>query len=72
MRTFFIRKVAMPAREKSMMPCTLKLFMQYLDEKGIVAGTGRIRRRIELESDTFQKNLRIWVDPSLGGKIILL
>jgi hypothetical protein len=72
MRTFFIRKTAMPSQEKSMMPCALKLFMQYLEEKSIVSGTGRVRQRIESEQDTFQENLRLWTDPTLGGKIILL
>ncbi len=67
MRTFFIRKIAMPSQEKSMMPCALKLFMQYLDEKSIVGKTGRVRQIIESEQDIFQENLRLWTDPSLEG-----
>jgi len=71
MRTHFIRKTAMPAQEKTMMPFALKLFMQYLDEKGISSETERVREIIELEQDDFQKNLRLFTDPSLGSKKII-
>ena len=70
MHTFYIRKTWAPAREKSTMPAALKLFMQYLDEKGIVSGTKRVRRIIESEQDTFQRNLRLYNDPSQGKKAI--
>jgi hypothetical protein len=70
MRTFFIRKTWMEAQGKSAMPYALKLFMQYLDEKGIVSGTKRVRKMIESEEDTFQRNLKLYTDPSLGGKVI--
>jgi hypothetical protein len=53
-----------------MMPCAMKLFMEYLEEKGMVRDTQRIREIIESEQETFQKNLKIYTDPSLGGKII--
>ena len=66
LRTHFIRKTAMPAQKKSMIPAALKLFMQYLDEKGIVPGADRVKRIIESEQDVFQKNLRLYTDPSLG------
>jgi hypothetical protein len=72
MRTFFIRKTWAEAQEKSMMPCALKLFMQYLDEKGIVKSTQRLRKLIESEQDNFLRNLVIYTDPSLGGKVITL
>jgi len=70
MRTFFIRKTWMEAQGKSAMPCALKLLMRYLDEKGIVGGTKRIGKIIESEEDTFQRNLRLYTDPSLGGKVV--
>ena len=66
MHVNFIRKTAEAAAEKTMMPCALKLFMQYLDEKGIVTGTKRIVRIIESEQDAFQKALKLYTDPSLG------
>jgi len=70
MRTFFIRKTWGKAQGKSVMPCALKLLMQYLDEKGIASGTKRIRNIIESEQDTFQKNLKLYTDPSMGGKVV--
>ena len=70
MRTFFIPKTWAEAQEKSMMPCALKLFMQYLDEKGIVRGTKRVRKLIESEQDRFLRNLELYTDPSFGGKVI--
>jgi len=71
MRTHFIRKTAMPAQEKTMMPFALKLFMQYLDEKGIASETEHVRQIVESEQDAFQENLRLFTDPSLeSGKII--
>lgn len=70
MRTSFIRKIDMSAQGKSMMPFALRLFMQYLDEKGIVSGTERVRHIIESEQDVFQANLRLYTDPSRGRKVI--
>ena len=70
MRTFFIRKTWMEAQGKSAMPCALKLFIQYLDEKGIVSGIERVRKIIESEQDKFLRNLKLYTDPSLGGKVI--
>jgi len=71
MRTHFIRKTALPAQEKTMMPFALKLFMQYLDEKGIVSGAERVGRIVESEQSTFQNNLRLFTDPELEKKKIL-
>ena len=67
LRTHFIRKTAMEAQNKSMMPSALELFMQYLGEKGIVPGAKRIRRIIESEQDVFQENLKLFTDPAQGG-----
>ena len=66
MHVYFIRRTAGEAAEKTMMPCALKLFMQYLDEKGIVTGAERIRKIIASEQDKFQRTLRLYNDPSLG------
>jgi hypothetical protein len=68
MRAHFIRKTSSPAEHKTMMPSALKLFMQYLDEKGIISGTERVRRIVESEQDDFQENLRLFVNPSSGRK----
>lgn len=65
MHVHFIRKTAGPVAEKTMMPCALKLFMQYLDEKGIISGTERVKKIIASEEDAFQKTLKIYSDPSL-------
>ena len=70
MHTYYIRKVWAKSQEKSAMPAALKLFMRYLDEKGIVGGTQRIVEIIESEQDTFLRNLTLYTDPSLGGKIL--
>ena len=68
MRAHFIRKTSSSAQRKTMMPSALKLFMQYLDEKGIVSGTERVKRIVESEQDAFQENLKLFVNPSLGRK----
>jgi hypothetical protein len=68
MQTHFIRKTSSPAERKTMMPYALKLFMQYLDEKGIVSGTEDVIRIVESEQDDFQENLKLFVNPSLGRK----
>jgi len=65
MHVYFIRKTAGAAAEKTMMPCALKLFMQYLDEKGIVSGAQRVKKIIASEEDAFQRKLRLYSDPSL-------
>ncbi len=66
MHVYFIRKTSGAAAGKTMMPCALKLFMQYLDEKGIVRGTQRVRKIIASEQDAFQSTLKLYTDPSLG------
>ena len=68
MRTHFIRKTSSPAQHKTMMPYALKLFMQYLDDKGIVSGTENVRRIVESEQDDFQENLKLFTNPSLGRR----
>jgi len=65
MRTHFIRKTSSPAQRKTTMPFALKLFMKYLDEKGIVSGTENVRQIVESEQDDFQENLKLFVNPSL-------
>jgi len=68
MHTHFIRKTWMESEKKSVMPCALRLFMQYLDEKDIVSGTERVRKIIESEQNTFLENLKLYTDPSLGKR----
>jgi hypothetical protein len=68
MRAHFIRKTSSPAQRKTMMPSALKLFMQYLDEKGIISGTESVRRIVESEQDDFQENLKLFINPSLGRR----
>jgi adenylate kinase len=61
----------MPVEHKTMMPCALKPFMQYLDEKGIVSGTERVRRIVESEQDDFQKNAKKYLSEATRSAIVV-
>jgi hypothetical protein len=49
MEVYYIKKIWAMSEEKSMMPIALKLFMRYLDEKGIVPGIQSLIEVIESE-----------------------
>jgi hypothetical protein len=68
MQSHYIKKVWNTSLDKSMMPTALKLFMRYLDEKGIVPGTKSIINIIESEQKEFLRNLKLYTNPALEEK----
>jgi hypothetical protein len=68
MQSHYIKKVWNTSLEKSMMPAALKLFMRYLDEKGIVPGIKSIISIIEPEQKEFLRNLKLYTNPALEEK----
>jgi len=64
MEVYYIKKVWAPSGEKSMMPVALKLFIRYMDEKGIIPGIKSLLNIIESEQDTFLRNLKLYTNPT--------
>jgi len=65
MEVYYIKKIWATSEEKSMMPIALKLFMRYLDEKGIVPGIKSLIKVIESKQEIFLRNLKLYTDPAL-------
>jgi len=65
MEVYYIKKVWATSEEKSMMPIALKLFMRYLDEKGIVPGIKSLIKVIESKQEIFLANLKLYTNPAL-------
>jgi len=65
MEVYYVKKVWATSEEKSMMPIALKLFMRYLDEKGIVPGIRSLIKVIESKQEIFLRNLKLYTNPAL-------
>jgi hypothetical protein len=65
MEIYYIKKIWATSEEKSMMPIALKLFMRYLDEKGIVPGIQSLIKVIESKQEIFLRNLRLYTNPAI-------
>ena len=65
MEIYYIKKIWATSEEKSMMPIALKLFMRYLDEKGIVPGIQSLIKVIESKQEIFLANLRLYTNPAI-------
>ncbi|MDQ1316700.1 MAG: hypothetical protein QG588_348 [Candidatus Poribacteria bacterium] len=65
MEIYYIKKIWATSEEKSMMPIALKLFMRYLDEKGIVPGIQSLIKVIESKQEIFLINLKLYTNPTL-------
>ena len=65
MEVYYIKKIWATSEEKSIMPIALKLFMRYLDEKGIVPGIQSLIEVIEPEQEIFLRNLKLYTNPTL-------